>query len=189
MRCSVLLVVMVIFAEFAIGGKQSDQRSITNGVKLEVVKVQRLSADKLQIRVKLVNGSEVPIFVEESGRGEPWILQSVSIYKRVQGRGWIFAGPTSDIPPVSVVRVGPNQELQSTVGLGDPFVRKLPSEESIPMHGKFRAQIRYFSSERDWQVFMSQIRASSHPSPQAQIVQPLVVVSSSFLIPTVENKQ
>jgi hypothetical protein len=189
LRRSILLVAIAAFAVVTIMGKQSGPLPAKQRIRLDVVNVERLSKDNLQVRVKLVNGSEAPIFVEESGRGQPWILQSVSIYKWIQGRGWVFTGPTLDIPPLSVIKVDDKQELQSTLNLSDPFERIFPSQESIPMHGKFRAQLRYFASERDWQVFMSQIRDPGSPSSQAQITQPLVVVSSPFLIHSMENNQ
>jgi hypothetical protein len=146
--------------------------------EIQAVSVKRIARNRVEIAVKVTNHGDSPIFLEESGRGNPWILHSVTIVKVESAKRWIFVGPPVDIQALSVIRLDPGQEVQSVVDFEDPF--RTFSGTRIALAGTFRAEVRYFSSEDQWRQFMDEIY---HQPAGTNAIKPQVAISAPFSIP------
>jgi hypothetical protein len=155
-------------------GQPTGSAQMRGPISLTVEAVKRIAVDNVQVEVKLRNDSAAAIFLEESGRGDPWILHSVIVIKIMSPERSEVVGPFPDIGAQSVVRLDTGHEIRSIVNLSDPF--RTAAGKTIPLPGKCVAEVRYFSSEEQWRLRMNQ-----RSKPQ-------IIVSDAFRIPPGAHK-
>jgi hypothetical protein len=80
------------------------------------------------VSVSVKNKGIQPVFLARRPESEV-VLQSIDIQQWDEKLGWQSVGPCSDVAPMTTVRLGPDEELQSTIP-----IRNMPhSEKDLPV--------------------------------------------------------
>ena len=121
-------------------------------VRIRVESVERVSSNTVRFRVKLLNTSATPVFLEAraqlryadpraSGFAEQLFLEQQT------ADGWKVIVPCLEEASSHVIRLDPGKELSQDRELKDPIIG-VCKERHLDFAGKFRFRLSYFLSEK-----------------------------------------
>jgi hypothetical protein len=128
--------------------------------RLEVrIENVRRSEGQVAFSVVIRNSGSEPLFIEEGSPKGSRDLYAVTIEHATDSKHWEFVGPYRDDKPVGVFRLSPGEHADIRIALPDPYpkIYETPMRK-IPLLGRFRASIRYFATEGDWNEFTTKHR-------------------------------
>jgi hypothetical protein len=178
----VLALVFTIWTVRLLARQPEPRQTGADDIRLEIVSAERVPSRYVDFRARVTNSGANAVFVEDSGRGEPWVLRSLSIEKWIDGKGWVYLGPKNELPTTEVISLAPKQSMESVVELTDPIVFDDPSQKQIGIDGRFRARFLYFRSEQDWKTFLAEIRAPANSPLGTTRVKPVEIVSKPITV-------
>jgi hypothetical protein len=136
------LVIVVVGTALAIG---SGAR-----LKVEIGNVER-SAGRASFHVVVRNLGSTPLYLEEftKGKGD---LYAVNIERATGPHTWEVVGPHRDTQPPDVFPLQAGGSTEVRIDLPDPYpkIYETPARY-IPLVGRFRATVRYFHSQAEWE--------------------------------------
>jgi hypothetical protein len=133
------------------------------------IRLLSLTGDVATFEVKLTNRTDAPIFVEESRQGYR-DLHVVSVDIEVKAGRWDYVGPKMDSVAASVFDLPSGQSVTrniSVYSLGKDYLRLLKAPQP-----KYRARLRYFSSQEVWLSFAKSLGREPQSQPSVLIALP-----------------
>lgn len=147
------------------------------GVQLETVQVVRVGPNEVHLKVKIVNGSDKPVFGATIDR-EVLVPYPVYIEQWQPSRGWTIVAPCVDVPPPYVVRVDPGKAVSGDYRVKVPLGGAC-KQRDLKLQGRFRWRWEYFANERGAQAYSRGLETKGAR----------VVVSEPFRIPAFDAKR
>jgi hypothetical protein len=178
----ILALVLTIWTVRLLARQPEPRHTGADDIRVEIVSAERVQSRYVDFRARVTNSGANAVFVQDSGRGEPWVVRSLSIEKWIDGKGWVYLGPKNELPTTDVISLAPNQSMESVVELTDPIVFDDPSQKAIGIDGRFRARFLYFKSEQDWKTFSAEIQAPANSPLGTTRVKPVEIVSRPITV-------
>jgi hypothetical protein len=158
----------------------------SNNVKVLVENVERVGLDKIHFRLKLLNLSKSPVFLEARTpiyveRRETGIFPEQLYLEQWTANGWQSIVPCFENAPSFVARLDSGRALIQERELTNP-VNAPCKKRRVELWGRFRFRLDYFLSEKDARSNERNFNSSEIPLPN-----PHVAVSDPFEIPLLDK--
>ena len=184
MRLQILLLILGVGSLFP----QSQK-----GIELDVLvtKVERIKRDSVRVDMKIVNRAHAMVLLPKMG-GEPPKIHSLEIERFEPKRAWVLLPLNGELPAFDAIEIKAGGTYEDVLYLHDPISIKYPRQE-IPLYGKYRIRVGYFSSETDWKAYLAQSAALAQLPPEKYshkgLLAPKYAYSKAFEIRKVSSQR
>jgi len=147
MRRAIAAVSVILFISLSVITDHVFGRQITDRIRLECTKAEKVDVDHFRSVVEFVNETKFDVYVQSAigHGGSPYPLY---LERRLGGDNWQIVAPCLDAMPSGAITVPPGR----TIKVDQVYALELPSTCSlrrIDPSGEYRWSIEYFKNKGD----------------------------------------
>ncbi len=148
----------------------------TSSVQMTVASVEKIGKAAYRVHIMVTNSGKLPIFLPTRGLGKPNAIFSLRVEKLSPSKGWVPLPVNLEHMHVydQAITIEPHQSFEDHFELDDPYINPLfipgkRNARAIPLTGKLRLSVGYFSGEAAWQEYVDQVKALEDLPPAQRI--------------------
>ncbi len=164
----------------AVNAQEASRENVE--VTIQSIRRERLrDYEAVKIFIKVTNNKKQPIFFEMYHFTVPMTVHTANTEQLRPDGKWVYVGGAgSETPAPHLQKVSPGGHLKGVVRLFDPYPnRSVPGQtrlgDEIPIRGKHRIRLRYFSSEASEEAWWQLLTGKSKETPPIAISDPFEI--------------